>query len=183
MSWWSSILTPGLVAAGVTVLTNWWLQRPRADLHMIVGSQSLEDADRLLRANNGDTNMINHPHWLPLCFVRLTNYGDGTAHNIKLRGERCRPRVWVGDSGVVPIQGKPPEIHYPMWSDTVAALEPGETVNIYVMGSMDQSIAKPVINASWPRLPGRRWDWRRTLRYDLAQARRIEEGWPGEKEL
>lgn len=44
MSWWTSILTPGLVAAGVTVLTNWWLQRPRAHLHMVVGAQTLEDA-------------------------------------------------------------------------------------------------------------------------------------------
>ena len=183
MSWWASILTPILVAAGVTVLTNWWLQRPHADLHMVVGAQSLEDADRLLRANKGDTNWSNHPHWLPLCFIRLTNYGDGTAHNIKLTGERCRPRVWVGDSGVVPIQGQPPEVAYPLWSDTIAALEPGETVNIYVMGSLDQSLAKPIITASWPRLPGRRWDWRKALRYDLANARRIEEGWPGEKDL
>jgi hypothetical protein len=61
-------LTPILVAAGVSVPTNWWLQRLRADLHMIVGSQSLDDADRLLRANNGDTKMANHPHWLPLYF-------------------------------------------------------------------------------------------------------------------
>jgi hypothetical protein len=183
MAWWTSILTPGVIAAAVTVLTNWWVQRPRADLRMVVGSQTIEDADRLLRANNGDTNMANHPHWLPLCFVRLTNYGDGTAHNIRLSGgERCRPRVWVGDSGVVPIQGKPPKVHYPMWSDTVAAIEPGETVNIYVMGSADRSLAKPVIEASWPRLPGRRVG-RITYRYDLAEGRRIEEGWPGGTDL
>lgn len=187
MSWWSGILTsvvtPGLVAAGVTVVTNWWLHRPHADLRMVVGGQTVEDAERLLRANNGDSNWANHPHWIPLCFVRLTNYGDGAAYNVKLSGERCRPRVWVEDAGVVPIQGKPPEVSWPMWSDTVAALEPVETVNIYVIGSMDQSLAKPIVTASWPRLPGRRWDWRKTLRYDLASARTIEMGWPGDKEL
>ncbi|MGA5540785.1 hypothetical protein ACPCIR_02950 [Mycobacterium sp. NPDC051198] len=183
MSWWTSIFTPGLVAAGVTLLTNWWLQRPRADLHMVVGAQSLDDADRLLRGNQGDTNTANHPHWQPLFFVRLTNHGDGIAHNVKLTGERCRPRVWIGDSGMVPAQGKPAEIAYPLWSNTVAALGPGDSVNIYVMGSLDRSLAKPVIEASWPRLPGRRWDWRKSTRYDLASARRIEEGWPGEKEM
>ena len=95
-------------------------QRPTPDLRMVVVRPTRDDHDRLLRANDGDTNMINHPHWLPVCFVRLTNYGDGTAHDIKLAGDRCRPRVWLADSGVVPNQGKPPEVHYPQWATEIA---------------------------------------------------------------
>ncbi len=100
MSWLSSVLTPGVVAAGVTLATNWWLLRPRADLRMAVGTQTVEDADRLLRANDGSASWGDHLNWLPTAFVRLTNYGDGTAYDVRLSGTNCRPRVWVGDEGV-----------------------------------------------------------------------------------
>ena len=83
MSWISTaltaVVTPGVVAALVTVGANLWLLRPRADLLLIGGQQTVDDADRLLRANNGDWNWINHQYWRPGAFVRMTNHGDGSA--------------------------------------------------------------------------------------------------------
>lgn len=95
---------------------------------------------------------------------------------------RNADRVWIGDSGHVEIQGEPPKVAWPLWSDTVAALEPGQWVNVYVMASPDQSRPKPVLTASWPRSPGRGLGLR-AITYDLANARTVESGWPGEKDV
>jgi hypothetical protein len=54
--------------------------------------------------------------------VLLTNYGDGTAYDIKLSGSHCRPRVWVRDMGrqetkdAEPVAAEPVAAE-PMWSD------------------------------------------------------------------
>lgn len=87
--------------------------------------------------------------------------------------------MWVGDSGIQQTQDDPPTVAYPLWSTTLGALEPGRSVNVLVMASPDPSRPQPMLEASWPRLPGRPLG-RKTCRYDLATARRIEEGWPGE---
>lgn len=147
---------------------------------MARSQQTLEDTDRLLRANKGSGNWINHPHWQPLHFVRLTNYGDGTAYDIRLSGDECRPRVWVGDTGGQKTENDPPTVVWPMWSDTIAALEPGQSVQVLVMTSPDRSRKPPALEARWPRMPRRGFGWKR-CRYDLATARTIETGWPGER--
>lgn len=176
MSWWSSAFAPGVIAAGVTLAANWWLQRPRADLRMVRTYESAEDLERLLRANDGS------PQWqtslpMPTYCVRLANYGDGTAFDVKLSGEECQPRVWVGDTGVV-NEGQA-AVRWPIWSDTLAALEPGESVNVLVMCEALPPKRFPVIRASWPRLPGRRLSLGKSIECDMATARRIEAKWPG----
>lgn len=177
-SWLQTVVTPGLVAAGVTVVTNWWIQRPHPDLRMARAAPTVEDHDRLLRANDGKTNWDGHT-WLPATWVRLTNFGDGTAHDIHLSGENCQPYVWAGDSGQVPYEGQPPEIARPQWSATVPALEPGASITIHVLCTPALPKGQS-ITISWPRLPGRKIGGRKSFQSDLANMRRIKEGWPGE---
>lgn len=64
MSLWTTVLTtvvtPGVVAAGITLATNWWLQRPRPDLRMIRSYQSVDDLMRLDRAERWSTDLETH---------------------------------------------------------------------------------------------------------------------------
>jgi hypothetical protein len=145
MSIWSGLVGPGVVAAAVTLAFNWWIQRPRTDLRMIRSGFTVTDLERLKRAKEkaSDTAL----QWQPWHVVRLTNYGDGTGYDIKLTGTNCRPRVWVDDGGIEvpmptyapppppPDNAPPPQPEtiptkkWPMWSDTISALVPGELVH------------------------------------------------------
>jgi hypothetical protein len=114
--------------------------------------------------------------------VLLTNYGDGTAYDIKLSGTHCRPRVWVRDMGRQETKGAPVTTAAPMWSDRIGAIEPGKSWSVVVMSSPDTTIPSPVLEVSWPRLP-RRGIGRKKFTYDLATARTIETGWPGKTDI
>lgn len=197
-SWWSSAFAPGVIAATVTLTANWWLTRPRANLRMVVTHQSAEDIERLARGNDGSASLTNpRSPLMPSFCVRLTNYGDGAAYDVKLTSDECQPRVWVGDSGEwigdEDRGGPRAAVRWPLWSDTLAALTPGESVNVLLMVNtevkprmVNPEQKPPVVKASWPRLPGRRAKWLRWLRLgpasaecDLATARTIEAKWPG----
>jgi hypothetical protein len=184
MSILSSVVTPGVVAAGVTAVLYGWIQRPRADLRMVRINQTEAVAERLFRAKQDKD--AAQALWQAHDTVLLTNYGDGTAYDIKLSGSDCRPRVWVADVGREEWQGEGTGTKVvadaPMWSNELKALEPGEHVSVIVMSSTDKSLQKPVLEVSWPRLP-RRGLGRRKRRYDLANARTIETGWPGKTDM
>ena len=177
---WATILTSGAAGALVTVLVNRFLVGPRSDLRLASSTALVEDMERVTRENEGNFTGMT---WLPAGWVRLTNHGDGTAHDVKLTGQRCRPRVWIGDSGEKPFAGQPVQAKYPLWSDTIAAVEPGESVNVCLAARDDASEAKPTVTASWPRLAGRRWAGTRAVTLDCATSRRVEYGMPGQTEL
>lgn len=181
MSVLPSVLTSGVVAAVVTLAAHYWLQRPRADLRMARINWTLAVAERLYRAKQDIDAERAQQHWQLRHVVLLTNYGDGPAYDIRLSGERCRPRAWIADAGQQQTAEEPPVVKWPMWSNTLAALEPGESVSILVMSSPDSSVEPPVIEVSWPRLP-RRGLGRHKRSYDLARARTVETGWPGKTE-
>lgn len=144
---------------------------------MVRINQTVIVAERLYRAKQDKD--AEQALWQPLDTVLLTNYGDGTAYDIKLSGNsNCRPRVWVADVGQQETDDTPPVVKWPMWSDQLSALGPGEHMSVVVMSSPDPSRPRPVLEVSWPRLP-RRGLFRRKRRYDLANARTIETGWPG----
>lgn len=88
---WTSLVTPGVVAAAVTLLANWWLLRARASLRMSPSGQTVEDLERLGRAQYRVPEEERSRFVTQV--VRLTNYGDGTAYDIELTGRNCRPRV------------------------------------------------------------------------------------------
>lgn len=163
---------------------------------MALFGETLEVADQLYRAEkDGEAGRVRQ-HWDRRGVVRLTNFGDGTAHDVRVSGSDCRPRVWLADMGIAQLNtridddGKthqepiPPIVGWPMWSDKLAALKPGESVDVIVMSSPDESRPKPVLEASWAGpLSNRRFSRRRTRRYDLATARAIEVGWPGKRDI
>lgn len=181
---WATILTSGAAGAVATVLVNRFIVGPRPDLRLSPSPLLVEDAERLTRENRADNTAIT---WQPLKWVLLTNHGDGTAHDIKLTGERCRPRVWVGDSAELPQLGQPVEASHAVWSNTVAAIPAGESVTVHVVMHNDASEEKPTVTATWPRLPGRGWTraWalHRSVTFDFAKSRPVERGIPGQKEL
>lgn len=177
---WATVLTSGAAGAVVTVLVNRFVVGPRPDLRLSSSTALVEDTERVTRQNEGNFTGMD---WMPLGWVRLTNHGDGTAHDVKLTGERCRPRVWIGDSGVKPHAGQPVEAHFPLWSNTIAAIEPGESVNVCVVARHDPSQAKPTVTVAWPRLAGRRWAGSRNVNYDFAASRQVEHGMPGQTAL
>ncbi len=179
MSIWSSVVTPGVVAAGVTVTFNWWILRPRADLRLVPGVQTVEDAERIQRANDGSSNWSNHPHWQPRFFVRLTNHGDAAAHGIDLFASHdCSPYIWIGDAPKLELN-QPPTAGQPMWSSNVGALEPNESVTVMVMCGAGPKQKIPTLTVSWPRLPGRRFAGRNRRHIYLGTAPTVETGWPG----
>ena len=90
----STVGGPGVVAAGVTTALYCVVQRPRADLHMVKINQTVEVAKRLARARTDLDAEEAIKHWQARDIVLLTNYGDGTAYDIRLSGSHCRPRVW-----------------------------------------------------------------------------------------
>lgn len=145
-----------MVRINYTVEVAKWLERAKTDI----------DADQASK------------HWQARDTVLLTNYGNGTAYDIKLSGSYCRPRVWVRDMGRQETKDAEPVAAAPMWSDQLGALEPGKSMSVVVMSSPDPTLPKPVVVVSWPRLPGRSFGGRRKTRYDLATARTIETGWP-----
>lgn len=102
---------------------------------------------------------------------------------MSLNGERSRPRGWIGDSGETPSVGQPVKAKYPLWSDTIAAIEPGESVNASVVARDDASEAKPTFTARWPRLAGRKWAGTRSVTLDCATSQRVEYGMPGQTDL
>jgi len=132
------------------------------------------DLERIERAK--DESPENVRQRTPSHVVRLTNYGDGTAHDVRLKGQECRPRVWVGDAGKMDQEGRA-KVAWPMWDRTIPALDPGESKHIFVMCLTDDRNV-PVVTASWPVMP-RRGLWRRTIHIDLSKAETIETGWPG----
>jgi hypothetical protein len=178
MSILSSVVTPGLVAAAVTAVLYVWILRPRANLHMVRINETVEVAKWLARAKADVDADEARKHWQPQDIVLLTNYGDGTAYDIRLSGSNCRPRVWVRDTGHRETEDAPLMVGEPMWSDQLAALEPGKSWSVVVMSSTDPTLPRPVLEVSWPRLP-RRGLGRKKRRYDLAKANTIETGWPG----
>lgn len=180
---WSAVITGGSVAALVTLGANLWLLRPRPDVRLIGSGPDVDDAERILRANDGQSNWINHQHWHPGGWVKMVNYGDGTAHDIKLTGDECQPYVWVGDIAQTDQISADVEarvsIRWPTWSDTLSELPPGKSVSIMVMVPTDRKRNPVGIRASWPRLPGRPFG-RRHHEYRFAEGRKVEMGWPGE---
>jgi hypothetical protein len=190
MSIWSSVVTPGLVAAGVTTLLYVWIQRPRADLQMVRINQTVEVTKWLALARTDIDAPQAMKHWDARDTVLVTNYGDGTAYDIKLSGTNCRPRVFVRDMGRQETPDSPVEPAAPMWSDRLGALKPGASWSVVVMSSPDKTLPPPVLEVSWPRLPSRLPKClqhtrlsRKKRRYDLATARTIETGWPGKTDI
>lgn len=141
---------------------------------------TVDDAVQLWRANNRKYNM--HGRSLMPEFVRLTNHGNGTAFDIKLEGDNCRPRVFVGYApysvGTLEATDPEPEIGVPMWSESLSSLGPGESVTIFVMWSQNPLVGKPELTVSWPRLP-QLGTWRKRMHVKLVDAPRMEGGWPG----
>jgi hypothetical protein len=182
MPWWATLLTSGAAAAVVTFAINFWLLRPRPDLRLIRIAPSVADTERLSRSNDGSANWHGQ-HWIPAAWLRLANHGDGAAHDVKLVGQRCRPRVWAGDGGVIPYEGEPAATDKPMWSDTVAALESGQSISVNIIVPADRSQPKPVVSVSWARLPGRRWSPRGKMQFDFSAVGKVEYGRPGQTEL
>lgn len=185
---WSSVATPGLVAGLVTA----FLQRKPADLQMIKINETKHVADWLARAETDkDPKAIeSKTHWQPRDIVLLTNYGKGTAYDIRLSGSDCRPRVFVRDTAGRKLEDEgdaaEPVDALPMWSNRYPALEPGKEWSLVVMSSTDDSRDPPVLEVSWR---GLELSWRRlirrrkTRRFDLANANMIETGWPGKTKM
>jgi hypothetical protein len=149
---------------------------------MAVGALTVEDQERLWRANKKKYNWDGRELFPE--FVRLTNYGNGTAFDIRLAGTHCLPRVWVGDVptsiGTLEETDPAPEIGVPMWSESLSSLGPGESVTIFAMrpATKNPLSGNPELTASWPRLPqlGR---WQKREHIVLSEAPRVEMGWPG----
>lgn len=181
VSIWSSVLTPGLIGAIVTAVVYTWVQRPRADLRLQMVGLTATDLERLSRAKTEGNAHEAQKHWGIPHAIRLTNYGDGAAYDIQLAGTGCRPRVWIDDLGGQDNDG-PPYVGWPMWSNKLSVLEPGDSVTVLAMGSPDRSRPQPVLEMSWPRLP-RRGLGRVRQTFRLADAPPIESGWPGNKDL
>lgn len=187
MSVWQSVFTvlaSGVFAALVTFGLNWWLTRLRADLRMIRSGSTAEDVERLIRARPNATEAAKQ--WQLWHVVRLTNYGDGTAYDLKLTGTDCRPRVWVADTAIEQTGDAVPEnavvTQWPMWSDRVSMLAPGESVHVLLMCLSDDSRNDATVAVSWTPLPGRQLLRRRQLsQYALKDERGIETGWPGQR--
>lgn len=118
VSWpiWSHVIAPGLVAALVTTVLYLWIQRPRADLQMIRINQTVEVAKWLARAKNDEdpAGQEAMKYWEPRHIVLVTNYGDGTAYDVKFSGTDCRPRVWVRDTGTQEAEDTPVVVGLPM---------------------------------------------------------------------
>ena len=72
------------------MLVNRFVVGPRPDLRLSSSTALVEDMERVTRKNEGNFTGMD---WMPLGWVRLTNHGDGIAHDVKLTGQRCRPRV------------------------------------------------------------------------------------------
>jgi len=210
MSILSSVLVPGVVAAGVTLLFYWWIQRPRADLQMVKIYETVEVTKWLARARK-DPDAEEAMKRQARDIVLLTNYGDGIAFDIKLSGTNCIPRVYVRDVGEMKDaevgetkdaevgetkdaevgETKDAEVvaKWPMWSDRLGALKPGEMMSVVVMS--DPALKeRPVLEVSWPRLPRRLPKClihtrlgSITVPYPLATARIIESGWPGKTDI
>jgi hypothetical protein len=176
------LLLPPVLAAILSGLGVAWVQHPRPRLRMAVGALTVEDAVRLWRANKRKNNWAGQD-LLPE-FVRLTNYGNGTAFDIQLVGRDCLPRVWVNDapSSQSGMEGTDPEptIGFPMWSESLSSLGPGESVTIFAMrpATKNPLTGNPELTVTWPRLPqlGR---WRKRIHIVLSEAPRVEGGWPG----
>jgi hypothetical protein len=173
VSVWTSVVTPGLVAAAVTFTANWWL-RPRASLRTIRSGFTYDDLDRIERAKN--PNVPDQQHRSPWHIVRLTNFGDGTAYDVELSGKNCRPRVWIADSGKKQNEATDPEVAWPMWDRNLAALPPGESVHVLLMCVTDERNSAE-LTVTWSNMPGR--SRRRSTRYAVRDQLGIETGWPG----
>jgi hypothetical protein len=179
---WLWLLLPPLLAAILSGLGVAWVQHPRPRLRMAVGALTVEDQVRLWRANKKKYNW--HGRELFPEFVRLTNYGNGTAFDIQLTGTHCLPRAWVGDAptstGTMDETDPAPEIGVPMWSESLSSLGPGESVTIFAMrpATKNPLSGNPELTAAWPRLPqlGR---WQKREHIVLSEAPRVEMGWPG----
>jgi hypothetical protein len=182
---WQWLLFPPLLAAILSGVGVAWVQHPRPRLRMAVGAETVEDAVRLWRANKRRNNWAGQD-LLPE-FVWLTNYGNGIAFDIQLVGSHCLPRVWVVDaptseSGLDETDPEP-EIGFPMWSESLSSLGPGESVTIFAMrpATKNPLTGNPELTVTWPRLPqfGR---WRKREHIVLSEAPRVEGGWPGKGE-
>ncbi|HUO36753.1 MAG TPA: hypothetical protein VMU34_02385 [Mycobacterium sp.] len=178
MSILSSIIGPGVVAALVSVLATLWLVRPRPNLQMVKIHPTKHVADWLARAETDEDPEAAEAmkNWQPRDIVLLTNYGDGTAYDVRLAGNNCRPRMPVVNMWRADLQDP-----LPMWSDRLRALGPGEPWSVVVMSSPDESRPRPMLEVSWPRWPGRGLG-RNKRCCDLAKASFIETGWPGKTE-
>lgn len=179
MSILSSVLVPGVVAASVTALLYWWIQRPRADLDMVKINQTMAVAKLLVRAEKDPDADDAMKDVDARVIVLLTNYGDGTAHDIRLKGTNCSPRVWVRDVGET--EGAEVVAGVPMWNDRLGALGAGQMMSVVVTSSPDKdafSTRARSIEVSWPLLP-RRGLCRKKRQYDFATVPTIETGWPG----
>jgi hypothetical protein len=178
-----SLLLPPLGAAILSGVGVAWLQQHRPRLRMEVGALTVEDHVRLWRANKQRNNW--HGRDLLPEFVRLTNYGNGTAFDVRLIGRHCLPRVWVGDaptsSGGLEQTDPEPTIGVPMWDDSLSSLEPGESVTIFAMrpATKNPLVGNPELTATWPRLP-QLGIGRKRIHIVIAEAPRVEMGWPGE---
>jgi hypothetical protein len=117
--------------------------------------------------------------WQPLHIVLLTNYGDGTAYDIRLSGSDCKPRVWVRDEGET--EGDKVVAKLPMWNNRLGSLEPGRMISVVVMSSPDPT-PPPVLKVKWKRMP-RRHLGSEIRYYDLAKAHTVETGWPGKTDI
>jgi hypothetical protein len=173
----TSVLTPGLVAAGVTVFFG-WIQRPRPYLQMVRVDRTVDVAKWLALA---EKDRDEKTAWLAEDFVLVTNYGDGAAYDIKLSGSNCRPRVRVRDTGRQEVEDGPVVPSVPIWSNRLGALQPGGEMSVVVMRSPDPSLPSPLLEVSWPR--PLRWLGRRKRRLDLATAPIMESGWPGKTDI
>jgi hypothetical protein len=150
---------------------------------MAVGALTVEDNVHLWLANKKSNNWVGHD-LLPE-FVRLTNYGNGTAFDIRLAGRHCLPRVWIGDAPTSQsgLEGADPEptVGAPMWSESLSSLAPGESVTIFAMrpATKNPLSGDPELTVTWPRLP-QLGVWRKRKHLKLSEAPRVEMGWPGE---
>lgn len=155
-------------------------------------------ADWLARAQTDQDaeGIAGMKNWEAADIVLLTNYGNGTAHDIRLAGTNCRPRVFVRDTaGLKPEEDDDDNKAVgalPMWSNRYPALEPGKEWSLVVMSRTDKSSDTPALEVSWR---GLQWSWswrhpfrwpvrlRRTCPFDLTKANKIETGWPGKSKM
>lgn len=177
---WSSVVTPGVVAALVTGL----IQSKPADLQMIKINETKHVADWLARAETDkDPKAIEaKKHWQPRDIVLVTNFGKGAAYDIRLSGSDCRPRVFFRDTAGRKLEEEgdaaEPVAAVPMWSNRYPALEPGQEWSLVVMSSPDDTRKRPVLEVSWRGLIRRK-----TRRFELANANIMETGWPGKTKM
>lgn len=178
---WTWVFLPPVVSAVLAALFTAWLQLPRARIRLVRGALTVEDSERLWRGNRKKHNWAGHS--LMPQFMRMTNYGNGTAFDVRLAGRHCEPWIWAGDApsstGTLDEVDPPPELGLPIWSQSLGALEPGESVTILVMTSQDPLVGEPELTVTWPRLPQLNL-WRRTVRTSLRDTPPAEVGWPGE---